>query len=73
MANMENEVRKCGNQECQAVLPAGCRDRYCEVCREQKAQRRKKAGRTVLDLLMAPGIVAMKIATRGNRHYNPKD
>ena len=61
--NMEPEMKKCGNAECQAFLPDEWKHAYCEACR--KARRKQ----TVMDLLCAPGIIAMKIATRGNRRY----
>ena len=60
---MENEMKKC--VKCQADLPAGWKHDCCEACRGAK----KSLGQTLLDLLMAPGIIAMSIATRGNRHY----
>ena len=63
---MEPEVKKCKNEECQAVLADGWKHKYCPECRRARAEKRNQ---TLTDLLCAPGIVAMKIATRGNRHY----
>ena len=60
---MENEMKKCA--KCQAVLPEGWEHDCCEVCRSKK----KSIGQTLLDLMLAPGIIAMSIATRGNRNY----
>ena len=64
---METEVKKCKNDECQAVLADGWKHPYCAAC--MKARRRQ----TLVDLLCAPGIIAMKIATRGNRHYQKEE
>ena len=64
---METELRKCKNEACQAMLPDGWKHPYCGTCR--KARRKQ----TVMDLLCAPGIVAMKIATRGNRRYQKEE
>ena len=66
---MEAKQKKCLSKECQAILPENWKHRYCPDCRKMRADRRKQ---TVIDLLCAPGVVAMKIATRGNRHY-PKE
>ena len=65
--NMDTEQKKC--QKCHCVLPEGGDGKLCEACRAAKTERRKK---TLMDLLLAPGILAMSIATRGNRHYNQK-
>ena len=65
--NMDTDQKKC--QKCQCVLPEGDAGKLCEACRAAKAERRKK---NLLDLMLAPGILAMSIATRGNRHYNQK-
>ena len=62
---MEAKQRKCRNKQCQNILPEGDSGKYCEVCRARK----KNVGQTILDLMMAPGIIAMSIATKGNRHY----
>ena len=59
--NMEAEMKKCANENCGNILPEGWKHEYCAACR---SRRRKQ---TIMDLLCAPGIVAMKIATRGNR------
>ena len=66
------EYRKCRNEECQKALPDGWKHKYCSECRKARAERRNQ---TLMDLLCAPGIVAMKIATRGHRQYqqNKKD
>ena len=63
---MEPEVKKCKNEACQAVLPDGWKHRYCPECRRERAEKRNQ---TLTDLLCAPGVIAMSIATRGNRHY----
>lgn len=63
---METELRKCKNEECQAMLPNGWKHKYCPECRKARAERRNQ---TLTDLLCAPGVVAMKIATRGHRAY----
>lgn len=68
--NMDIERNKCKNKKCQNILPEGAKQKYCEACRLARAERRKKAGQTLLDLMCAPGIVSMRIATRGNRHYD---
>ena len=60
---MEPEMKKCANESCGNILSDGWKHAYCAACR---TQRRKQ---TIMDLLCAPGIVAMKIATRGNRRY----
>ena len=60
------EQKKCKNEECQKVLPDGWKHKYCFECRKARAERRNQ---TLTDLLCAPGIVAMKIATRGHRSY----
>lgn len=67
IGNMEAEQRKCKNEECQNVLPEGDQHKYCADCRKMRAERRMQ---TITDLLCAPGVVAMKIATRNNRHYD---
>ena len=64
---METEQKKCMNVECQRILPEEDRHRYCADCRKIRAERRRQ---TAMDLLCAPGIIAMKIATRGNRSYS---
>ena len=61
--NVENEIKKCAG--CQCDLPDGWEQDCCETCRAKK----KSLGQTLLDLMMAPGIIAMSIATRGNRRY----
>ena len=66
---MEAEMKKCKNKECQAVFSANWKHQYCPDCRKVRAGRRWQ---TAMDLLYAPGIVAMKIASRGNRHYQEK-
>ena len=63
---MEPEQKKCMNEACQNILPDGYKRRYCPDCRAARAEKRN---RTIVDLLCAPGVVAMKIATRGNRNY----
>ena len=60
---METELKKCA--KCQCDLPEGWEHDRCDACRTKK----KSLGQTLLDLMMAPGIIAMSIATRGNRHY----
>ena len=66
--NMDTEQKRC--QNCQCILPEGNAGKLCETCRAAKTERRKK---TLMDLLLAPGILAMSIATRGNRHYHQKN
>lgn len=66
---MEIELRKCKNEECQCTLPEGWKYKFCADCRKARAERRNQ---TLTDLLCAPGVVAMKIATRGNRNYEQK-
>ena len=61
---MEIEIKKC--VKCQKVLPEDWKHACCDACRTEK---KKSLGQTLLDLMMAPGIIAMSIATRGNRHY----
>ena len=63
-------MKKCKNEECQAILSENWKHQYCPACRKVRAERRRQ---TAMDLLCAPGIIAMKIATRGNRHYSNKD
>ena len=60
---MEDKMKKC--EKCQVVLPEDWEHNCCEACRRAK----KSIGQTLLDLMLAPGIIAMSIATRGNRHY----
>ena len=60
------EYRKCKNEQCQKALPEGWKRKYCPECHKARAEKRNQ---TLTDLLCAPGIVAMKIATRGHRHY----
>lgn len=70
--NMEPEQKKCRNKKCGSVLPEGDQHKYCEACRAMRAERRKALGENIVNLLCAPGVVAMSIATRGNRHYQQK-
>ena len=70
--NMEPVLKKCKTKDCQNVLPESGKERYCPDCQAARAERRRKRGEKVVDLLCAPGIVAMSIATRGNRNYNQK-
>jgi hypothetical protein len=37
----ESDVRVCKNKKCQKVLPEGYRHRYCEACRNKRAQTAK--------------------------------
>ena len=67
---MEPEQKKCKNEECQVILPDGYKRKYCAECRKARAEKRNQ---TLTDLLCAPGIVAMKIATRGKRGYDKKE
>ena len=69
---MDTERKKCANKKCENMLPADDRHRYCEACRTVRAERRRAAGAKIVDLLCAPGVVAMSIATRGNRNYQQK-
>ena len=64
---MENELKKCKN--CGSTLPAGDAEEYCEDCRSKKVSRKKSLGESLFDLMLAPGIIAMSIATRGHRRY----
>ena len=66
---MKFAQKKCINEECQNILPEGYKRKYCADCRAARAEKRNQ---TIVDLLCAPGVVAMKIATRGNRNY-PQD
>ena len=45
------------------------KEKKCEAQNHQD-KRRKKAGQTILDLLCAPGVLAMTIATRKDRRYH---
>lgn len=63
---MEPEMKKCANENCGNILPDGWKRKYCPECHKARAEKRNQ---TLTDLLCAPGIVAMKIATRGHRHY----
>lgn len=38
----ESEVKVCKNKKCQKVLPEGYKYKYCEACRNKKAQTTKK-------------------------------
>ena len=67
---MEIELRKCKNEECQSILADDDKHKYCAVCRKARSERRMQ---TFVDLLCAPGIVAMNIATKRNRHYQKND
>lgn len=64
------EQKKCKNEECQKILPEGWKHKYCPECRKARAEKRNQ---TLTDLLCAPGIVAMKIATRGHRSYQQQE
>ena len=37
----EAEIRVCKNKECQKVLPAGYKHKYCEACRNKHAETAK--------------------------------
>ena len=63
---MEPEQKMCKNEECHTILPDGYKRKYCPACRKIRAEKRNQ---TLTDLLCAPGVIAMSIATRGNRHY----
>ena len=69
---MDMEMKKCRNKKCQSVLPEGCEHEYCEECRAAGVDRKKTIGQTLFDLMLAPGIIARSIATRGNPHYKKK-
>ena len=70
--NMEPEQRRCKNKKCQSILSVGHQGKYCGECQAARAERRRAAGEKFVNLLCAPGIVAMSLATRNNRHYNEK-
>lgn len=40
--NEQEEVRVCKNKECQKVLPAGYKYKYCEACRNKRAESAKR-------------------------------
>ena len=70
--NMNAEMKKCKNKKCQSVLPENDTHGYCEACRAAGVDRKKNLGQTLFDLMLAPGIIAMSIATRGNPNYKKK-
>lgn len=70
--DMEPEMKKCRNKKCQCVLPAGSEQAYCEECLAAGVDRKRTLGQSLFDLMLAPGIIAMNIATRGHRRYKKK-
>lgn len=56
---------KCKNKKCQRDLPDGYKHRYCENCRNAKAQMAKNIGKGALSVAVAAGGIALSIITKG--------
>ena len=66
---MDAEQKKCTNEDCQNRVSADDRNECGKDC---QAAGRKSFGQKLFELMLAPGVVAMSIATHRNRHYQQK-
>lgn len=64
----EAEIRVCKNKECQKVLPAGYKHKYCEACRNKHAETAKN----VLKVLGAGAATVARVVVVTGGKINPK-
>ena len=67
--NMDTELKKDAAEECQNMTSSDDRDPHGK---DGQATGGKSFGQKLFELMLAPGVVAMSIATRKNRHYQQK-
>lgn len=61
------EQKKCKEKTCQRPLPKGYRYKYCESCRNMKANKTKKGIKVVVGTVVG---VALTIVTKGKIKLN---
>lgn len=59
---MEN---KCKNKNCQRILPKGYKYKYCENCRNEKANNAKKVAKGVGAVGGFVGGIVLAVITKG--------
>lgn len=63
--NKEAEIRVCKNKKCQKVLPAGYKYKYCEACRNKRAETTKTVLKGLKDGAATVASVAVLVVTVG--------
>ena len=57
--------RKCKNKNCQKILPEGYKYKYCENCRNGRAQTAKNVFKGVCGGILTVGALAIAFVTKG--------
>ena len=66
----EAEIRVCKNKKCQKVLPTGYKHKYCEACRNKRAEKVKNVLKGLGAGAATVVSVAVVLATGGK--INPE-
>jgi hypothetical protein len=61
----EQKTRVCRNKQCQKVLPPDYKYRYCEACRNKRAETTKKILKGAGAGIISVGGVVLSIITHG--------